>query len=106
MSFASAMSVLSPMLPYYVAVRKFDLLRITPNSFEFHPHSAAPAIAIQMVGTVFKMGASSCIETLVMSRTLADGPKLFAFDALTCEALENFDLSISPRITSSPSPRS
>ena len=30
-----------------------------------------------------------------MSRTLAEGPKLFAFDALTCEALENFDLSVS-----------
>ena len=29
-----------------------------------------------------------------MSRTLAEGPKLFAFDALTCEALENFDLSV------------
>jgi hypothetical protein len=29
-----------------------------------------------------------------MSRTLAEGPKVFAFDALTCEALENFDLNI------------
>jgi hypothetical protein len=29
-----------------------------------------------------------------MSRTLAEGPKVFAFDALTCEALENFDLSV------------
>jgi hypothetical protein len=29
-----------------------------------------------------------------MSRTLAEGPKLFAFDALTCEALENFDLNV------------
>jgi len=95
MSFASALSFLTPMLPYYLAVKKFDLLRITPNSFEYHPHSAAPAIATSMVGTVFKMGASSCIETLVMSRTLSEGPKVFAFDALTCEALENFDLSIS-----------
>jgi hypothetical protein len=30
-----------------------------------------------------------------MSRTLAEGPKVFAFNALTCEALENFDLSVS-----------
>src|SRR5262249_59905517 len=30
----------------------------------------------------------------VMSRTLAEGPKVFAFDALACEALENFDLSV------------
>jgi hypothetical protein len=49
-----------------------------------------------MTKTVFTMGASSCIECFVMSRTLADGPKVFAFsDALTCESLENFDLSVS-----------
>ena len=30
-----------------------------------------------------------------MSRMLREGPKVFAFDALTCEALENFDLSVS-----------
>jgi hypothetical protein len=30
-----------------------------------------------------------------MSRMLSEGPKVFAFDALTCEALENFDLSVS-----------
>src|SRR5437763_6136106 len=29
-----------------------------------------------------------------MSRMLAEGPKVFTFDALTCEALENFDLSL------------
>jgi len=29
-----------------------------------------------------------------MSRMLTEGPKVFAFDALTCEALENFDLSV------------
>jgi hypothetical protein len=40
------------------------------------------------------MGASACIESYVMSRTLAEGPKLFTFDALTCEALENFDLNV------------
>jgi len=95
MSFANALSILRPTLPYYLAVKKFDLLHITPNSFEFRPHPAAPALAIQMVQTVLAMGASSCIETLVMSRTLAEGPKVFTFDALTCEALENFDLSIS-----------
>ena len=31
----------------------------------------------------------------MISRTLAERPKVFAFDALTCEALENFDLSVS-----------
>jgi len=29
-----------------------------------------------------------------MSRMLAQGPKVFAFDALPCEALKNFDLSM------------
>ena len=48
-----------------------------------------------MAKAVFTMGASSCIESYVMSRMLAEGPKVFAFDALTCEALENFDLSVS-----------
>ena len=47
-----------------------------------------------MARAVFAMGASSCTESYVMSRTLAEGPKVFAFDALTCEALENFDLSV------------
>src|SRR5207302_9993950 len=38
---------------------------------------------------------SSCIESYVMSRMLSEGPKVFTFDSLTCEALENFDLSVS-----------
>jgi hypothetical protein len=104
MSFASALNILQPTLPYYLAVKQFDLLRITPHRFEFHPHEAAPAIALSMVSTVFQMGASSCIETLVMSRTLAQGPKLFTFDALTCEALENFELSLSTTDYSQPFP--
>jgi hypothetical protein len=95
MSFASALNLLQPTLPYYLAIKKFDLLHITPNSFEFRSHPAAPPFAVHMAETVLAMGASSCIETLVMSRTLAEGPKVFNFDALTCEALENFDLSIS-----------
>src|SRR5271166_5599615 len=94
MSFASALSVLRPTLPYYVALTKYGLLRITEHSFQFDPNPAAPPIALQMAKTVFTMGASSCTESYVMSRTLAEGPKVFAFDALTCEALENFDLSV------------
>ena len=43
---------------------------------------------------VFPAGASSCIESYAMSRTLAEGPKVFAFDALNLSA-ENFDLSVS-----------
>src|SRR6266480_5223444 len=96
MSFANALSILRPTLPYYVALTKYGLLRITKDTFEFDPHPAAPPIALEMAKAVFTMGASSCTESFVMSRTLAEGPKVFAFsDALTCEALENFDLSVS-----------
>jgi hypothetical protein len=95
MSFANALSLLRPALPYYVALTKYGLLRITKDSFEFCPHPAAPPVAVEMARAVFTMGASSCTESYVMSRTLAEGPKVFAFsDALTSEALENFDLSV------------
>src|SRR4051812_3940797 len=95
MSFASALNILRPTLPYYLALTRYGLLRIDKNSFEFHPHPGAPPIAQEMARTVMAMGASSCTESYVMSRTLAEGPKLFAFaDVLTCEALENFDLSV------------
>jgi len=96
MSFASALNVLRPTLPYYVALTKYGLLAITKDCFEFYPDPAAPPIALEMAKAVFTMGASSCTESLVMSRTLAEGPKVFTFsDALTCEALENFDLNLS-----------
>src|SRR6516162_10225325 len=95
MSFAGALEVLRATLPCYLALTKYGLLRITKDSFEFDPNPAAPPIAVEMAKAVFTLGASSCTESFVMSRTLAEGPKLFAFDALTCEALENFDLSVS-----------
>jgi len=96
MSFANALNALRPTLPHYIALCKYGLLRITDHSFEIHPHPAAPPVALEMAKAVFKMGASACTESYVMSRTLAEGPKVFAFsDALTCEALENFDLSVS-----------
>jgi hypothetical protein len=102
MSLASALNVLRPTLPYYLALTKYKLLRLDAHTFQFHPHAAAPPIALEMAKTVFTQGASSCIESYVMSRMLSDGPKVFAFDALTCEGLENFDLSVRPLITSSP----
>jgi hypothetical protein len=95
MSFASALNALRPTLSYYVALTKYGLLRVTKDCFEFDPNPAAPPLALEMARAVFTLGASSCTESYVMSRTLAEGPKVFAFDALTCEALENFDLSVS-----------
>src|SRR5205807_8415751 len=65
-----------------------------PDGFELCPGPLAPPVAVGMAKTVFALGASGCIESYVMSRLLAEGPKVFAFDALTCEALENFDLSL------------
>jgi hypothetical protein len=95
MSLASALNVLRPTLPYYVALTKYGLLRLDATTFQFHPHPAAPPLALEMAKAVFTRGASSCIESYVVSRMLSEGPKVFAFDALTCEALENFDLSVS-----------
>ena len=95
MSFSSALNILHPTLPYYLALTRHGLLRINQHSFEFFPDSAAPPLAVEMARAVFTLGASACTESYVMSRTLAEGPKVFAFDALTCEALENFDLSLS-----------
>src|SRR5208282_5120183 len=96
MSLASALNLLRPTLPYYIALKKYGLLSIDDHSFEFRPHPEAPPIALEMAATVFSMGASACTESYVMSRMLAEGPKVFTFsDALICEALENFDLSVS-----------
>jgi hypothetical protein len=75
MSFANALSVLRPTLPYYVALTKYGQLRITKDSFEFDPHPAAPPIALEMAKAVFTMGASSCTESYVMSRTLVISPE-------------------------------
>jgi hypothetical protein len=95
MSLASALNVLRPTLPYYLALTKYGLLHLDATTFEFRPHPHAPPLALEMAKAVFTMGASSCIESYVVSRMLSEGPKVFAFDALTCEALENFDLSVS-----------
>ena len=42
MSFASALNLLRPTLPYYLALVKYGLLRLTKDSFEFDPNPAAP----------------------------------------------------------------
>jgi hypothetical protein len=94
MSLASTLNDLRPTLPYYIALTKYGLLRITGSSFQFHPHREAPPLALEMATAVFTMGASACTESYVMSRMLSEGPKVFAFDPLTCEALENFDLNL------------
>jgi hypothetical protein len=82
MSFASALSVLRPTLPYYVALVKYALLCITKDSFEFFPNPAAPPVPVEMARAVLAMGASTCTDSHVMSRSLAEGPKVFAFDPL------------------------
>jgi hypothetical protein len=86
MSFANALSVLRPTLPHYVALTRYGLLRLHRDRFEFCPDPAAPPLAVEMARTVFALGASACTESYAMSRTLAEGPKVFAFDALACEA--------------------
>src|SRR5262249_51608785 len=54
---------------------------------------------------VINTGASAYIESYVVSRMLCEGPKVFCFDALTCEALENFDLNVSTGDYLQPFPR-
>ena len=56
MSFANALSILRPTLPYYVALTKYGLLRITKDCFEFDPSPAAPPMAVEMAKAVFTMG--------------------------------------------------
>jgi hypothetical protein len=93
-SFAGALNTLRPTLPYYLALTRYGLLRLHRDRFEFCPDPAAPPLAVEMAGAVFALGANACTESYAMSRTLAEGPKVFAFDALACEALENFDLNV------------
>ena len=52
MSFANALNILRPTLPYYVALTKHGLLRLTRDRFEFHPHPAAPPFALEMAQAV------------------------------------------------------
>jgi hypothetical protein len=73
MSFANALNILRPTLPYYVTLTKYGLLRISKDCFDFDPNPAAPPIALEMARAVFTMGASSYTESFVMSRTLAEG---------------------------------
>ncbi len=58
MSMASALNVLRPTLPYYLALTKYDLLHLDATTFEFRPHPAAPPLALEMAKAVFTMGAS------------------------------------------------
>jgi hypothetical protein len=78
MSFVGALSTLRPTLPNYLALARDSLLRLNRDAIEFHPDPAAPALAVEMARTVFALGASSCTESYAMSRTLAEGPKVFA----------------------------
>ena len=46
MSFASALNILRPTLPYYVALMKYNLLALNRNTFEFRPHPTAPLFVV------------------------------------------------------------
>jgi hypothetical protein len=55
LSLASALNILHPTLPYYIALAKYDLLHLLADSFEFRPHRKAPPPAIEMACTVFAL---------------------------------------------------
>jgi hypothetical protein len=95
MTLASTLTVLRPTLASYVQLTKFDLIQCQRNNFGLNLNPKAPPLAQEMAKAMFLMGASSVIEGYTMSKMLAEGPKVFTFDALTCEALENFELNVS-----------
>ncbi len=94
MSLASTLNFFRPTLPSYVNLTKYDLIQVLPDNFHLNLNPKAPVLAQEMAKTMFAMGASSVIEGYTMSKMLAAGPKVFSFDALTCEALENFELNV------------
>lgn len=95
MSLTSTLALLHPTLSAYVHLTKYGLIQCRRDNFSFNLSPKSPALAREISTTMFAMGASSVIEGYTMSRMLAEGPKVFTFDALTCEALENFELNVS-----------
>lgn len=93
-SLTSTLALLRPTLPSYVHLTKYGLIQCGRDNFQLALNPKAPALARELAKTMFLMGASSVIEGYTMSRMLSEGPKVFTFDALTCEALENFDLNV------------
>lgn len=90
MSLASTLNFFRPTLPSYVNLTKYDLIQVLPDNFHLNLNPKAPILSQEMAKTMFAMGASSIIEGHTMSKMLAAGPKVFDFDALTCEALETY----------------
>src|SRR5208283_3861846 len=95
MSLTSTLNLLRPTLPSYVNLTKYGLIECGRDNFHLNLNPKAPRLALELAKTMFLMGASSVIEGYTMSRMLSEGPKVFTFDALTCEALENFELNVS-----------
>lgn len=95
MSLASTLALLRPTLASYIHLTKYGLIRCEPNTFGLNLNPKAPALAQKVASAMFVMGASSVIEGYIMSKMLSQGPKVCSFDALTCDALENFELNVS-----------
>jgi hypothetical protein len=56
MSFAGALNVLRPTLPYYLALTRDGLPRLKPDGFEPHPSLAAPPLALEVARAMFALG--------------------------------------------------
>ena len=104
MTLASTLTAMRPALPSYVNLTKYGLISCDRDKFALNAHPKAPELAVRMAAMMFATGASSLIEGYTMSKMLANGPKVFTFDALTCEALENFDLNVSSEDYQQPFP--
>jgi len=94
MSLTSTLAFMRHALPSYVHLTKYRLIECQRDKFALKPNPKAPEAAWEMAKAMFAMGANSVIEGYTMSRMLADDPKVFTFDDLTCEALENFELNV------------
>ena len=95
MTLASTLASFRATLPSYVNLTKYGLIQSGRDNFQLVLNPKAPVMAQEMAKAMFGMGASSVIEGYTMSKMLSEGPKVFTFDALTCEALENFELNVS-----------
>jgi hypothetical protein len=90
MSFAGYVNFVRPVLPDLLDAARFGLLDYTEVVDDPAAPSGARNYARRLAGAEPAQVASCWLQ----ARTFFEGPKVFAFDALTCEALENFTLSV------------
>jgi hypothetical protein len=95
MSFASYINYNQPCLPFLMRLGRYWSLIPKDDQFIWLWPATGPRIAPETVERFFSQPATACLAQYNVGRALAEGPKVFSFDALTCEALENLELNLS-----------